>query len=39
MGVFDIGSVLRLYVKDTVPPKVKYCIVVGNSSEKVATVL
>lgn len=38
MALFEIGTVLRLYVEDTNPPKVKYCIIVGNCSAEIATV-
>ena len=31
----QIGSVIRVFVKDTTPPKVKYFIVIGFSEDKV----
>jgi hypothetical protein len=31
----QIGSVIRVFVKDTTPPKVKYFIVIGFSDDKV----
>lgn len=31
----QVGSVIRVFVKDTTPPKVKYFIVIGFSDDKV----
>lgn len=31
----QVGSVIRVFVKDTTPPKVKYFIVIGFSNDKV----
>lgn len=31
----QIGSVIRVFVKDTTPPKIKYFIVIGFSQDKV----
>jgi hypothetical protein len=31
----QVGSVIRVFVKDTTPPKVKYFIVIGFSEDKV----
>jgi hypothetical protein len=31
----QVGSVIRVFVKDTIPPKIKYFIVIGFSDEKV----
>lgn len=36
--MFEIGTVIRFIVPDTVPPKIKYCIVVGTTSQEVATI-
>ncbi|MEJ7830714.1 MAG: hypothetical protein WKF91_21070 [Segetibacter sp.] len=33
-----IGNVIRIPVQDTIPPKVKYLIVVGVTSESLATI-
>jgi hypothetical protein len=38
MALFEIGTVLRLFVEDTNPPKVKYLVIVGTCSAEVATV-
>ncbi len=36
--MFEIGTVLKLFVHDTTPPKVKYCIIVGVCSSDIATI-
>lgn len=36
--MFEVGTVLKLFVQDTTPPKVKYCIIVGACSSEIATV-
>lgn len=36
--MFEIGTVLRIFAEDSIPPKVKYCIIVGSSRDKIATV-
>lgn len=36
--MFDTGTVLKLFVQDTTPPKVKYCVIVGTCSSEIATV-
>lgn len=36
--LLDVGDVIRMFVEDVSPPKVKYCIVVGKTSQEVATI-
>ena len=36
--MFEIGKVIRIFTEDTIPPKVKYCIIVGSSSDEIATI-
>ncbi|WP_142685954.1 hypothetical protein [Chitinophaga polysaccharea] len=36
--LFEIGAILKLYVEDTTPPKVKLCLIVGSCSDKIAVV-
>lgn len=36
--MFEIGKVIRIFAEDTIPPKVKYCIIVGSSSDEIATI-